>query len=398
MSKLTRRNFVGGVATTGLAAVPSGLGACASSAESGAQTSRENLPKKSNIRIGLDIHLGPEADVAYSDSLMTLARQLDVEWVATPLRATQGQPISAALTRPISKMGGGAVNGTLGGGLGGPSGPWTENEVRSAIQRAESKGLRIGALQLHSIPNILLGNPERDRDIEHVQESIRIAGRLDVPVVQYSFIAMPPIEGLYTSPGRGGSTYRAFDSNRLTEEAPLPALGTAADQEMWGRLKYFLTAVVPVAEQSNVRLALHPNDPPVPAYRGVAQPFDTLAHWKRVVNYIASPANGIVMDTGVTTEIGGNVIETIRYFGARNCINHVHFRNVHVEKPVLKYTERFIDEGDTDMLMAMRALQEVGYSGMLVPDHSPVIAGDTNQFGAWGYALGFIKALLQATG
>jgi len=397
MSKFTRRNLVGGIAAAGLATYPGSLGAYASSATFGRQSGADNGPRKPNITVGLDIHLGPEADVAYSDSLMMFARQLDVRWVATPLRATQGMPINAALTIPISKVGSGAVNGTLGGGLGGPSGPWTENEVRNVIERAESRGLRVGVLQLHSIPNVILGNPERDRDIEHVEQSIRIAGRFGVPVIQYSFIAMPPVGGLYTVAGRGGSTYRAFDSTRLSDEAPLQALGTASDQEMWDRLKYFLAAVVPVAEQSNVRLALHPNDPPVAMYRGVAQPFDTLEHWKRVVNYLPNRANGIVLDTGVTTEIGANVVETIRYFGSKNCINHVHFRNVRVERPVSKYTEAFIDEGDTDMLAGMRALQDVGYSGMLVPDHSPVIAGDTNQFGAWGYALGFIKALLQTS-
>jgi mannonate dehydratase len=166
---------------------------------------------------------------------------------------------------------------------------------------------------------------------------------------------------------------------------------------MWERLRYFLKAVVPVAEEAHVRLALHPNDPPVPVYRGVAQPFATVEHWKRLVNFIPSPSNGITLDTGVTAETGANVVDTILYFGRKGCINHVHFRNVQTIQPYFNYVETFIDEGQTDMLAAMRALREVGYAGMVVPDHSPSIAGDTRAFGAWGYAIGYIKALVRAT-
>jgi mannonate dehydratase len=162
---------------------------------------------------------------------------------------------------------------------------------------------------------------------------------------------------------------------------------------MWDRLKYFIKAILPVAQEAGVRLAQHPNDPPISPYHGLADPFNSVEHWKRLVNFIPSPYNGIVLETGVSTEIGGNVPELIRYFGSRDCINHVHFRNVRTITPVLDYTEVFIDEGDTDMLAAMKAFHEVGYSRMLVPDHSPIIAGDHHELGAWGYALGYIKAL-----
>jgi mannonate dehydratase len=152
-----------------------------------------------------------------------------------------------------------------------------------------------------------------------------------------------------------------------------------------------------VAVESHVRLALHPNDPPMPSYRGIAQPFASLEQWKRLVNFLPSSANGITLDTGVTAEIGENVVEVIRYFGRKDCINHVHFRNVRTQKPRYNYTETFIDEGQVDMLAAMRAFREVGYSQMIVPDHSPSITGDAEGYGGWGFALGYIKALLKAT-
>ena len=249
---------------------------------------------------------------------------------------------------------------------------------------------------LHPFPNVLLGNVERDRDIENVQRSIRIAGRLGVPVIEYNFYGLRNVEGLDRRRGRGGSEYRGFDNTRSKDQSPLGTLGEVNDEQMWGRLRYFLQAVIPVAEESHVRMALHPNDPPVLSYRGIAQVVATVDQWKRLVNFIPSPSNGITLDTGVTAEQGANVPEVIRYFGERDCINHVHFRNVRTIEPKYNYVETFIDEGQTDMLAAMRTFVDVGYSHMIVPDHSPSITGDVHQYGAWGYALGYIKALLRA--
>ena len=251
---------------------------------------------------------------------------------------------------------------------------------------------------MHGFPNVILGNAERDRDLENVRQSIRIAGRLGIPVVEYNFFGLRNVEGLDRRPGRGGATYRGFDDAKVKDRSPLAGLGAAGDETMWERLQYFLKAVVPAAVESHVLLALHPNDPPMPVYRGIAQPFASLEQWKRLVNFIPSPANGITLDTGVTAELGENVVEAIRYFGGRKCINHVHFRNVRTLKPRLDYVETFIDEGQVDMLAAMRAFREVGYSQMMVPDHSPAIAGDMQGLGGWGYALGYMKALLKATG
>ena len=265
------------------------------------------------------------------------------------------------------------------------------------IQRVEAAGLRLGNLMLHAFPNAILGNSERDRDIEHVQESIRIAGRLGIPVVEYNFFGLRNVEGLDRRPGRGGSTYRGFDDSRVRDQTPLPALGSADDQQMWERLQYFLKAVVPVAVEAHVRLALHPNDPPVPIYRGIAQPMASVEQWKRLVNFIPSPATGSRWTRVSPRNWAANVPEVIRYFGQRDCINHVHFRNVRTVTPTFNYAETFLDEGQTDMLAAMRALREVGYGLMVVPDHSPEVAGDTTTFGTWGYSIGYIKALIRAT-
>ena len=299
--------------------------------------------KKSDIKIGMATGL--------SDDLLRFLKQLGVEWIATSLRATQGAAVNPDLTRGAVLTSIDGAQGGIGGPPGGLSGPWKEGEVRNVARRVEAAGMRLGNIMMHGFPNVILG----------------------------------------------GATYRSFDDTRVKDRTPLPNLGAASDEQMWERLRYFLTAVVPVAVESHVRLALHPNDPPMPSYRGIAQPFATLEQWKRLVNFIPSPANGITLDTGVTAEIGENVVEVIRYFGRKDCINHVHFRNVRTQKPRYNYTETFIDEGQVDMLAAMRAFREVGYSHMIVPDHSPSIAGDTAGYGGWGFALGYIQALLKAT-
>lgn len=112
---------------------------------------------------------------------------------------------------------------------------------------------------------------------------------------------------------------------------------------------------------------------------------------------VDSPSNGITLDTGVTTEMGENAVEVIRYFGRRDRINHVHFRNVRVQVPKYRYIETFHDEGECDMLGCMKAFKEVGYSRVIIPDHTPEITGDTmaSQIG-WAWALGCMRALDQA--
>ncbi len=370
--RITRRSLV---AAAGAAALPVRLRSAA---------------KTSNIKLGMATGL--------TDDLLRFLKQIGVDWIATSLPATQGTAADPKLTQGAVLKSIDGAQGGIGGPPGGLSGPWKEEEVRTLVRRVEAAGMRLGNIMLHGFSNAILGTPERDRDIENARQSIRIAGRLGIPVVEYNFFGLRNVEGLDRRPGRGGATYRGFDDARVKDQTPLPNLGTASDEQMWERLSYFLKAVVPVAVESHVRLALHPNDPPMPGYRGIAQPFATLDQWKRLVNFIPSPSNGITLDTGVTAEIGENVPEVIRYFGGKDCINHVHFRNVRTHKPRYNYTETFIDEGQVDMLAAMRAFREVGYSQMMVPDHSPSIAGDTHGYGGWGFTFGYMQALLKATG
>ena len=200
----------------------------------------------------------------------------------------------------------------------------------------------------------------------------------------------------------------AFDYDRVKNLPPLEQEGAHSLEEMWANVAYFLKAVVPVAEKSGVRLALHPNDPPAPISRGSGQIMSTLAGWKRLIDIVKSPSNGLTFDCGVTRELGEDPVDVCRYLGARDCINHVHYRNVKVRKPYEKYTEVFLDEGDNDMFLVMKELVRQRYPRLIYPEHPRAIDYDrerpnfrSSYPGGGGYAglafnVGYTRAMLQA--
>jgi len=286
--------------------------------------------------------------------------------------------------------------------------PWQEADLRARIERLRTKGLTLYNLMIGGFRNTIYGRPGRDEEIEKIIQSIRAAGRAGLPVIEYNFYAHRAVEGYYEQVGRAGAGYTAFDYDRMKDLPPLPHKGAHSLEEMWKNITYFLEAVVPVAEESRVRLALHPNDPPAPISRGSGQIMGTVAGWKHLIEIVPSPANGITFDCGVTKEMGEDPVEVCRYFASRKRINHVHFRNVRVEKPYEKYAEVFPDEGEVDMFGVMKELVRQKYTGTIYPEHPRALDYDRQQPGfrrgypgGGGYAgiaynVAYAKAMLQA--
>jgi mannonate dehydratase len=169
----------------------------------------------------------------------------------------------------------------------------------------------------------------------------------------------------------------------------------------WERIDYFLARVVPVANEYKVRLACHPQDPAMPpgrGFRGVDTVLGTVDGLKRFVSMHESPYHGLNFCQGTITEMlpkpGEQIFDVIRYFGVRKKIFNVHFRNI--RGGFLDFQETFIDDGDVDMLKALRVYQEVEYDGMLMPDHVPDIAGDAGEVQAFAFTFGYIKGLIAA--
>lgn len=280
-----------------------------------------------------------------------------------------------------------------------PNGPWTVPQIRQIKESVESYGLKLRHLMIHDFRNAILGRPGRDQDIENVQKSIRVAAEVGIPILEYNWYALRASPGFHKVPGRPGVDYQGFDYDRIKDLPVLPDIGEHSAQELWERYEYFLKAVIPVAEEVDVRLAVHPNDPPAPVFRGCAQILGNIEGLKRLINFMPTPTNGITWHTGVLTEMGGDAVGLIPTFMKNDQINHIHFRNVQVEVPNRKYTEVFIDEGKVDMGAAIRALRKHGYSRLLFPDHVPAIESDGKSRSgktSWSYAVGYIKGLMNS--
>lgn len=166
---------------------------------------------------------------------------------------------------------------------------------------------------------------------------------------------------------------------------------------MWQRLQYFLTSAVPVAEESGVTLAAHPDDPPVPELRGMARLLVSTPKLKRLIDLVPSPRNCLAFCQGtISTMAGVELPQTIRHFATQDKIAYVHFRNVKGTYPA--WQEVFIDEGDIDMLDTMRIYKECGFDGTMIPDHTPPMdfAGERWWETGMAYALGYMQACRQA--
>ena len=267
--------------------------------------------------------------------------------------------------------------------------------LRSTI---EEYGLRLEALE--NVPvkfydQAMLGLPERDEQIENYQETIRNVGRAGIPILGYHWMPNSVWRTSRTTPTRGGAVTTSFDLD-LAKNAPLSHGRVFTDDEMWQNYAYFTKAVLPVAEEAGVRLALHPDDPPVDSLGGVARLFRSFEGFRRAMEDVApSPNNGLDFCMGCWSEMGHGVIEPIQYFGSRGKIFYVHFRDVQGAVP--KFAECFIGDGNVDTVEAMRTLKSVGFTGFLIDDHVPHMVDDSD----WGHrgrahATGYMLGLLAA--
>lgn len=253
----------------------------------------------------------------------------------------------------------------------------------------KASGLRGG----HAQDQILLDAPGRDEQIEKICHSIRNVGRAGISHINYGFILTGVWRTSRDAKGRGGAHVTAFD-HALVKDAPLTEAGEVGAEEMWSRFTYFLERVIPVAEEAGVNMACHPHDPPIPNLGGDPRILGSVEGYKRLIETVPSERNGLNFCQGTIAEMGADVVEAIHYFGSRNKIFNVHFRNIH--GTANNFAETFIDDGDVDMFEALKAYHEVGYKGPVVPDHLPHITVDNTNLGSLGYALGYMKGMLRA--
>ena len=285
---------------------------------------------------------------------------------------------------------------------------WSVEALTKRREHVESFGISLDMVPITmtsapiasaQMPAIFLGeNPQRDRDIDNICQQIRNIARAGIFQTKYNFTILG-IPRTGTVKGRGPSRYSEFVlANDKNKDTPTIAGRVDADT-YWERITYFLERVVPVAAEYKVKMGCHPQDPGVPTgYRGIDAVLASPDGLKRFVSIKENPYHGLNFCQGTVSEQlekpGEQIYDVIRYFGSRKKIFSVHFRNI--EGGFGNFRETFIDNGSVDMLKAARVYKEVGYDGMLMPDHVPHVDGDTDQMQGFAFAVGYIKAIIAA--
>ncbi len=241
---------------------------------------------------------------------------------------------------------------------------------------------------------------ERDRQIDWMKETVRMAGEAGIRGLNYNITILGHLR-TPSKTGRGGATVSTFELDKLDQSATEFEDGPADEDEMWERINHWLQEIIPVAEEYKVQMACHPSDPGIGVgntYRGVARPLGMVDGFKKLIELYDSPYNGLNFCQGCMSESLENpaeeIFDVIRYFGERKKIFNVHFRNI--KGGLGNFVEVFPDEGDIHMIRALKVYKDVGYKYMIMPDHVPGIGGPESGKVGFAYTYGYIHAALQA--
>ncbi|NND35074.1 MAG: TIM barrel protein [Saprospiraceae bacterium] len=280
-------------------------------------------------------------------------------------------------------------------------------EVIKAVKEAWAKeGLQLKVIE--GPPSLYtktkLGLEGRDEEIENFITFIKHIGSLGIDTVCHNW--MPVIGWTRTNKekiGRGGALVSSFNVADIKDEAPITEYGELSHEKMWDNMEYFLKAVIPEAEKAGVKLALHPDDPPIDSIRGIPRIMTSVEAFKKMLDLYPSPSNGITFCQGSFASMGDadnpvDIPAAIEYFGKRGAIHFVHFRDVRGGKS--KFEETFHDDGKTDMYRAMEAYYKIGFKGPMRPDHVPTMAQDSNEHPGYStigtlFAIGYMRGLIE---
>jgi mannonate dehydratase len=301
-----------------------------------------------------------------------------------------------------------------GWGLAGdPNRLWTLDELVTLRREVEAAGLKLEAIENFDPAHwhdILLDGPKRAQHIENVKTILRRMGEAGIPVMGYNFSlagvagrttgnyargGAPSVgmEGPYDLPMENGMVWNMV----YDEHAPAGTVPPITHEELWRRLAAFLNEVLPVAEAAGVKLAAHPDDPPLPFVRGQPRLVYQPSLYKKLIDLNPSPANQLEFCIGSLAEMtDGDIYETVDAYSRQQRLGYVHFRNVRGKVPT--YKETFIDDGDVDMLRVLALLQRNRFEGVLIPDHTPQMTCAAPWHAGMAYALGYMRAAMRSLG
>jgi mannonate dehydratase len=286
---------------------------------------------------------------------------------------------------------------------------WCYDEMLNLRKAINAEGLELAAIENFDPIlwyDVLLDGPRKIEQMENLKRIVRDVGRAGIPVIGYDF-SIAGVWGHQRGPwARGGAESVAFLnpvqppmplgtiwSVVYDKNAPAGALEPTTQEQLWERYKYFLDEIVPVAEEAGVRMAAHPDDPPMPTLRGMARHVYQPDIYQKVLDLHPSHSNACEFCLGTIMEMSeGDPYQAIDQYSKNGNIAYIHFRNVKGKVP--NYYEVFIDEGDVDMIRILRILKRNQYDGVLIPDHTPSMSCAAPWHAGMAFALGYMKAAI----
>lgn len=305
------------------------------------------------------------------------------------------------------------VGDDSGWGLAGdPDRLWTYEEIEAIKCDVQAAGLHLEAIENFDPAHwydVLLDGPNKLAQLENLKGLIRDVGRAGVPIFGYNFsiagvagrtkgafargaAEAVGMEGPLDKPLPKGMVWNMVYDSR----APKGAVPSATAEQLWGRLKDFLDALVPEAERAGVKLAAHPDDPPLPTVRGQPRLVYQPHLYQKLLDLNPSPANALEFCIGTLAEMTeGDIYEAVETYSRQGKIAYVHLRNVRGKVPF--YKETFIDDGDVNVRRVIQILKQNRFDGVIIPDHAPQLSCAAPWHAGMAYALGYLRAALDAS-
>lgn len=290
---------------------------------------------------------------------------------------------------------------------------WRLESILKIKKEAKEYGLEIYGIENFAPADwydVLLDGKKRDEQMEYLKEIIKTVGKAGIKSFGYNFSLAGVWGHTKKAVARGGAISNCFNAKELNLDVPIKNgevwnmtydecakegyIEEISYAVIWDRLKRFLDELLPVAEEFGVELALHPDDPPMPMLRKTPRLVYKQELYQKLIDLNKSKANKLEFCMGSIAEMqGSNIYEAIEQYASQDKISYVHFRNVKGKVPC--YNEVFVDEGDIDMLKALKILKKHDFEGVLIPDHTPEILCDAPWHAGMAYALGYMKALFK---
>jgi mannonate dehydratase len=292
-----------------------------------------------------------------------------------------------------------------GGGIGRVRKEQYVETLQKVKQQFADIGMQIAGVEGHPVPfeKIKLGLDGRDEEIENTKWAIEALSKVGINMICYNFMAgLGWTRTKQDLPERGGALTSEFDAEAAKAQG-LTRNGEVSEEKIWQNAEYFIKAVMPVADQFKVKMALHPDDPPLSPLRGIGRVLTSRQAYQRVMDMAPSPMNGVTFCQANFKLMGEDIYALAKDWCGKRKIFFVHFRDV--DGTPVKFHETFHDNGPTDMVRMLEVYSKAGFVGPIRPDHAPALAGEAQNGRATGYtmggkvfAFGYMKGIMDSLG